>query len=165
MVSSWQLVAERVFTPDDLDEVIGVFNLDEGHDTLWIRVTQLNAGPVTPWAYGILSWQSADGRELGSVKAYGHNNSEVFRLGVGLPPRVRGGSITFTPRAFNLGWIKEGFPWSLRFEAVSGSSAIAVPDDGNRATVMVPAVPEGNALPSYEILDGLAWLFFNIFAR
>ena len=158
-------MGERTFYPDDLNEVIGVFNLDDDHDTLWVLITQVGNPVNQPWSYGILSWRSADGNELGSCKAYGRNQSEVFRLGVGLPPRVRGGSITFSPRAFNLKWIKGGWPWTLRFEAFSGASVIPQPEAKDRATLMVPAVPYGNAQPSYEILDGLALLFFNIFAR
>lgn len=162
---AWTFVGERTFTPDNLTEEVGVFNLDDDHDTLWVRVTQIGEPATEPWAYGILSWKSADGNELGSCKAYGKNHSEVFRLGVGLPPRVRGGVVTFTPRGFNLAWIKNGWPWTLRFEAFSGSSIIVQPDAENRSTLMVPAIPYGNAQPSYEILDGLALLFFNLFAR
>ena len=117
---AWSFVAERTFTPDDLTEVVGNFSLEEGQDTLWVRITQLSGDSPSPWAYGILSWRSSDGNELGSVKAYGLIQSEVYRLGVGRSPLVRDGVITFTPRSFNLGWIRTGFPWPLRFEAASG---------------------------------------------
>ena len=120
-VADWSFIAEKTFTPDDLTEVIGSFSLEEGDDTLWVRLTQLSTS-TSPWSYGILSWRSPEGNELGSVKAYGNIHSEVFRLGVGRAPSVRDGVITFTPRGFNLGWIKNGFPWPLKFEAASGVS-------------------------------------------
>lgn len=122
-MADWSLIAEKTFKPDDLTEVVGSFSMQEGDDTLWIRVTQLTSNQTTPWSYGILSWRSSEGRELGSVKAYGNEASEVFTLGNGRPPMVRNGVITFTPRAFNLGWIRNGFDWPLRFEAASGTTA------------------------------------------
>ena len=121
-MSDWSLIGEKTFTPDDFNEVIGSFSLASGDDTLWIRITQLNEGPDSPWSYGILGWRSSQGYELGSTKAYGQTESEIFRLGVGRSPSDRNGSITFEPRAFNLGWIREGWPWQLRFEAASGST-------------------------------------------
>ena len=160
-VVMWQLVAEKTFRPDDQSEVVGSFSLEPDDDTIWVRLTELR-----PWSYGILSWKTANGYELGSVKAYGQTESEVFRLGVGLSPSNRDGVITFTPRAFNLGWIKNGFPWPLRFEAQSGSVASGgAPAFGDRATLMVPAVPEGNAKPDYTIEDGFAWLIFNFLLK
>ena len=165
MKVDWSFIAEKTFTPDDLTEVIGSFSLEEGDDTLWVRLTQLETR-TSPWSYGILSWRSPEGHELGSVKAYGNLEGEVYRLGVGRTPSVRDGVITFTPRGFNLAWIREGFPWPLKFEAASGGFALPTPEPSlGGGTLMVPAVPEGNAQPSYELLDGLAFLFFNLFAR
>ena len=122
MQADFQLVGEKSFTPNDRNAVIGGFSLGEGDDTLWVRITQLSVERSSPFSYGILSWRTSSGYELGSVKAYGSEESEVFRLGVGLSPSVRDGSIIFTPRGFNLEWIKEGWPWVLRFEADSGKS-------------------------------------------
>lgn len=121
-VTDWSLVGTKTFSPDDFTVVIGSFSLQEGDDTLWVRITQLSGQVNSPFAYGILSWKTAEGYELGSVKAYGETDSEVFRLGVGRPPSLLAGSVTFEPRGFNLGWIKEGFPWKLQFEAASGST-------------------------------------------
>ena len=79
--------------------------------------------PNSPWSYGILSWKTTSGFELGSVKAYGETESEVFRLGIGRPPSERSGQLTFEPRGFNLGWIKNGYPWQLKFECSSGQTS------------------------------------------
>ena len=116
----WTTVGTVTFTPDDLETVVGPFVMGENDDTLWVRMTQLNTSPNKPWSYGILSWKSSNGFELGSVKAYGETESEVFRLGVGRPPYDLNGQLTFEPRAFNLGWIKNGYPWQLKFECASG---------------------------------------------
>ena len=119
----WTTVGTKTFTPDDLEMVIGPFVMDQDADTLWVRITQLNGQTNSPWSYGILSWKSSNGFELGSVKAYGETESEVFRLGVGRPPYERSGQLTFEPRGFNLGWIRNGNPWQLKFECASGTTA------------------------------------------
>jgi hypothetical protein len=118
----WTTVGTITFTPDDLSTVVGPFSLAENHDTIWVRITQLNGQVNSPWSYGILSWKSPNGFELGSIKAYGELESEVFRLGIGRPPYDRTGVLTFEPRSWNLGWIKNGYPWQLKFEASSGQT-------------------------------------------
>ena len=119
----WTTVGSKTFSPDDLETVIGPIEMAEDDDTLWVRITQLNTSPNKPWSYGILSWKSSNGFEIGSVKAYGETESEVFRLGVGRPPYDRSGQLTFEPRGFNLGWIQNGYPWSLKFECASGNTS------------------------------------------
>ena len=93
--SDYTVVGEVNLTPDSVGSVVGAFSLDEGHDTIWIRVTQLNGDGPWPFSYGILSWKTTQGSELGSVKAYGETDSEVFSIGVGRPPLLRTGFITF----------------------------------------------------------------------
>ena len=124
----WTTVGTKTFTPSDLNTVIGPFVMDQDADTLWVRITQLNGQVNSPWSYGILSWKTLNGYELGSVKAYGETESEVFRLGIGRPPYERSGQLTFEPRSFNLGWIKNGYPWELKFECASG---ITTPSGGS----------------------------------
>ena len=119
----WQTVGTRTFAPNDLSEVVGSFSMGEDDDTLWVRITQLNGQVPQVFSYGILSWKTTNGYELGSTKAYGETESEVFRLGIGRPPYERTGELTFEPRGFNLGWIQNGYPWTLKFEAASGQTS------------------------------------------
>ena len=118
--TDWSTVGERTFTPDDLNEVVGSFVMGENDDTLWTRITLLSPAEPWPWSYGILGFKTSNGYELGSVKAYPEVDSEVFRLGVGRPPYERSGVLTFEPRSFNLAWIRNGYPMSLKFECASG---------------------------------------------
>ena len=119
---TWSSVGQHTFLPTDRAVQVGSFDLAPGQDTVWIRITQLNEPATWPWSYGILSWRSSLGLELGSIKAYSTQLGEVFRLGVGLPPLDSTGSIWFEPRGYNLGWLKAGFPWELSFEAQAGTS-------------------------------------------
>ena len=118
--TDWSVVGTRTFTPDDLIEVVGSFSMAEGHDTLWTRITLLSPSTPWPWSYGILGFKTSNGYELGSVKAYPEIDSEVFRLGVGRPPYERSGLLTFEPRSFNLAWVRNGYPLTLKFECSSG---------------------------------------------
>ena len=116
----WSVVGTRTFTPDDLNEIVGSFVMGENHDTLWTRITLLSPATPWPWSYGILGFRTSNGYELGSVKAYPEVDSEVFKLGIGRPPYERTGQLTFEPRSFNLAWIRNGYPMSLKFECASG---------------------------------------------
>ena len=118
--SPWADLGSITVTPTDSVVQVGSFDLVEGADTLWVRMTNTGSGETWPWSYGILSFKTDEGQPLGSTKAFNSYAGEVFRLGVGLAPSVRTGVLTFEPRGFNLGWIKKGNPWNLKFEAQSG---------------------------------------------
>ena len=108
---------------DDL-VLVGPLELAPNADTLWIRITQTSPSGLNNFAYGIVSWQSIDGRSLGSTKFYGSTVGEVFQLPVTRAPAVKQGQLVFMPRLYNLKWAREGGPvWSLTFEASSGSIA------------------------------------------
>ena len=156
-LTGWQLVGELTFHPDDADRVVGTFSIGEDHDTIWVRVTSKTAPTPWPWSYGILGWKTAQGYELGSTKAYSEQVGEVFRLGVGLPPLERSGILTFEPRSYNFAWIKQGNPWTLKFEAQSGTSSSppAGGSFGTRATLSVLS-DLASAGISYAISGGVA---------
>ena len=131
--------------PQDLEVLVGPFLLEEGDDTLWVSVTQTSSPncPVWNYSYGLLSWRSVQGHELGTVKVYGKCDGEVYKLGIGLPPSERYGDLIFTPRSYNRRWISIEDPplWNLSFKAQSGKSSTgSVPDlpaFGTRATLGV----------------------------
>ena len=120
--TQWTDVGQVTVTPNSDQIAVGSFSMGADHDSIWVRITSLSATTPWPWSYGILSWKTTEGYELGSTKAYSATEGEVFRLGTGLQPVVRTGSITFEPRSFNLAWVKKGYPWSLKFQAQSGKS-------------------------------------------
>ena len=136
-------LGEKTVGPNDLRVVVGSFSLGETDDTLWIEVQRTTPRGSWPWSYGILSYQTNFGLELGSTKAYTASEGEVFRLGVGRKPRGRTGSIIYEPRSFNLAWVKNGYPLTLSFSAASG---VASP---------VPAQAGGIAFP----VEGKSWSY------
>ena len=153
--------------PSSID--LGEFSLSEGEDTIWVHMTSKSEGECPwPWSYGLFTWTTENGRELGTVKVNGVCEGEVFRLGVGLTPEFRTGRLGFTPRNYNLKWIELGHPWILSFRLTSGIFNSPVPDPRDTATLIspfVPDVPPGNAHPDYFIEDAFAYLLFNLFLK
>ena len=148
--------------PVDIGEAV----LGEGEDTMWVKVTSLPSGGCPwPWSYGLLTWISENGRELGTVKVNGVCEGEVFKLGVGLAPLFRTGRLSFTPRSYNLKWIELGHPWTLTFSYATGNSSIALP------AVVGAAISgfdpdNGVAGLDWSIEDSIAYLILEyIFSR
>lgn len=129
--------------PTDLAVEVGSFSLEEEHDTVWFEVTQMSPNQTWNYSYGLLWWESAFGRELGTKKVYGNTVGEIHKLGVGRTPRSRSGRVMFSPRSFNNAWISISQPpiWTIAVSAESGkSNAGAIPDVpgfGIRATLGV----------------------------
>jgi hypothetical protein len=121
---AWQSLGSITVGPNDLAVQIGTVDLAAGADTLWVRATQQGGQSPWPYGFGLLSWRTTEGRELGTAKVFGHLEGETYRLGAGLPPVERRGVLWFEPRSYNLQWLKvSGQQWTLGFEQQSGTTA------------------------------------------
>lgn len=130
---TWQPTGEVSVGPNDDRIVIGSISLQPSDDTIWIRCRQTTGQSPWPYGFGLLSWQTEHGRELGTSKVYGHSEGETFRLGTGLSPMVRTGLLVLEPRSYNLAWIRASAAvWRLSFEHKTGS---AMPNVGGGFTV------------------------------
>ena len=143
--------------PQDREVLVGPFLMEEDADTIWVTITQTTPQDETwNFSYGLLTWRTVQGQELGTIKVYGHPDGETYKLSVGLPPRERYGDLIFTPRAYNRRWIGIENPpiWSLSFAAQSGKSGAGsapdLPSFGTRATLGVFADLIGSRI-SYAI--------------
>lgn len=155
---SWETVGTVSVGPQDREVLVGSFSLDEDDDILFLRLTQTS--PATPWnySYGLVTFRSSIGQELGTTKVYGSIYGECYRLGIGRAPSERSGSIYFTPRAYNRGWISIANPplWTLELEAQSGS------ESSGSTVVFVPSAALGvlsdlaNSAVSYAVTEGIA---------
>ena len=123
---SWTSVGSVNVGPQDREVLVGSFTMQPDDDTIWFRVTQLSPDQRWNYSYGLITWKTSFGQELGTQKVYGDRDSEVYTLGVGLAPLERTGSVLFTPRAYNRAWINSAEPpiWSLTFEAQSGKTGV-----------------------------------------
>ena len=113
-------VGEFTVGPTDTIVEVGSFDMEEGDDTIWFEVQRTSPSGSWPWSYGILSWRSSFGNELGSCKAYASEDGEVYKLTVGKEPRSREGTVYYEPRAYNLAWIKKDNELTLSISAESG---------------------------------------------
>ena len=135
---SFTEVGEFTVGPTDTVVEVGSFDLKEGDDTLWVEVQRTSPDQGWPWSYGILSWKSSFGLELGSCKAYASKEGEVYKLSVGRAPRSREGKIYYEPRSYNLAWIKKDYDLTLSVSARSGvTTAEATKYGGNFAYPVV----------------------------
>ena len=153
-MADWQFVDQITVTPDTISVDVGSFSMGDGDDTVWVDVQRVGGDSSWPWSYGLLSWRTAFGYELGSVKAYTELSGEVFRLGVGRAPRSRDGVLTYEPRSYNRQWIKRGNPLTLSFSAVSGVTA-AAPVPTTAGSIAMPV--DGG---TWQYQDGLVQLKF-----
>lgn len=117
---AWTRIGSVTVRPEtDEVEVGAIVVPPQGGIELMIRQTSPVQG--FRFAYGIVSYRSTRGRELGSVKAWAGPDWEAFRLGENLSALDRSGVLLFRPRSINLRWVKAGFPWSLEFMADVGA--------------------------------------------
>ena len=152
VAAEWTDLGARTVGPNDLRVVVGSFSIGETDDTIWVEVQRTGPSGPWPWSYGILSWQTNFGLELGSTKVYTASAGEVYRLGVGRAPRSRTGSIVYEPRSFNLAWVKNGNPLTLAFFAASGVTT------GTAATGGGVAFPVEGGEWIYDAVSGLVRL-------
>lgn len=166
MSQEWKLLGTKSFKPSDLSEVVGSFSLEEGADTLWIRITLLSPSTPWPWSYGIIGFKTASGYELGTQKAYAKTDAEVYRLGVGRTPSERDGVLTYEPRSFNLRWIKEGYPLVLKFEYASEQkSETPFLNDDAIGSFETFDPDNGAAGMDFSLFDGLSALILYFLGR
>lgn len=122
-LAGWSRVGTIAVTATSGPILIGDLTMPADADTIWVRAQQLGGESPWPYGYGLLTWKTAAGRELGTVKCFGHSEGEVLRLGVGLKPGEKVGQLVFQPRAYNLSWIKaSGANWMLAFDQQTGVS-------------------------------------------
>ena len=158
---SWKTVGTVSVGPSDREVLVGSFSMaDEDDDTIFLRVTQTS--PTTPWNYsfGLVTFRSTVGQELGTTKVYGSIYGEAYRLGIGLPPLVRTGNIYFTPRAYNRGWISIADPpkWNLELEAQSGNTTCGGGGDSNGGAFGGLLSDTAGALLTYAFREGFAYI-------
>ena len=158
---SWKTVGTVSVGPSDREVLVGSFSMaEEDDDTIFLRVTQTS--PTTPWNYsfGLVTFRTSVGQELGTAKVFGSIYGESYRLGIGLPPLVGTGNIYFTPRAYNRGWISIAEPpkWNLELEAQSGRTAGGGGSGSVGGAIGGVLSDTAGAVLSYAFREGFAYL-------
>ena len=166
-LQGWRNPATVTVTPSTPDPVeVTDLALGPDDDTIWVHVSSSGTEDCPwPWSYALLTWVNSQGRELGSVKIHGVCEGEVFRLGNGLPPVERAGSIRIYPRSYNLKWVELGHPWTLDFRFQTGSSSQGSVGGVGDSTLGTFDPDNGAAPLDFALEDGFAVLLFNLFFR
>jgi hypothetical protein len=117
---AWTRIGTVTVSPETELAVIGPVTVPQVGG-VEVSVRQISpAGPFR-FAYGLLSFESGNGRDLGTVKVWATEQHTSYRLGDGLSTQDPDGRLVFEPRSYNLRWVKAGWPWTLEFLADVGT--------------------------------------------
>jgi hypothetical protein len=143
---AWTRVGSITVRPESDVVRVGVIEVPpQGGIELMVR--QVSPYQGFNFAYGLVSFRSPLGRELGTVKCWPGPEWTAFALGEGLSSLSRAGELLFEPRSYNLRWVKAGFPWSVEFMADIGfdlpQDRVRVPGFVNTIDILLPLVKVG----------------------
>lgn len=143
---AWQRIGSITVGPDSDEVQVGQIQVPpQGGIELMVRQTSPYQG--FKYAFGLVSFRSALGLELGTVKCWPVREWTAFKLGDGLSSLSRSGALVFEPRSYNLQWIKRGFSLALEFMADLTddlpADRVRVPGFVNKVDVFLPLVKVG----------------------
>lgn len=137
---AWQLIGQVTVTPTTDEAVVGPIQVPTfGGVELKLRQT---APTPFRWGYGLLSYRTGNGLELGTIKVWPRQEFSNYLLGAGLSVADNTGVLVFEPRSYNLRWVLAGFPLTVQ---VLADLASDLPADRYRADGF--AVGSGESLP------------------
>lgn len=143
-----------------LDEKILVGTVDVPAQGLEVRVVQISSSPFQTLSHGLLYVKTAAGRDLGTIKVWGHPEGEDYRLGEGRSTSIGIAELWFEPRLYNLKWLRAGAPvsWALKFYAQPATVTSPTESGGGGAfgTSWLGAFSTGNgAVLASTVRNGL----------
>jgi len=108
---TWQLIGSATITPETPEVELGPITVPSTGG-LQVKIRQLYETPFR-WGFGLLSYRSANGRELGTIQVWPREEFTSYRLGADLTVIDNVGVLVFEPRANNLRWVMAGFPLTV----------------------------------------------------
>jgi len=112
---AWQYIGSVTVTPFSDELVVGSITVPT-FGGFAVKVLQTTSTPFQ-FGYGLLSYRSTYGRELGVTRVWPRPEFTSYVLGQGLTVVDNVGLLVFEPRTWNLRWVKAGFPLSIDFLA------------------------------------------------
>ena len=114
---TWRRVGSLTVTASDDVLTVGPLSFSP-NDGIQVRVVQTSPVSVWKYSYGLLWVETIYGRDLGTIKVYGHTEGADYRLGAGLSSLLGDGVLKFSPRLWNRKWLQaSGETWGLQFWA------------------------------------------------
>jgi hypothetical protein len=117
---AWSTVGTVSISPTTDQAVVGPVEVP-ATGGLRVRVQQLGSTPFQ-WGFGLLSYQSSNGLELGTIQVYPRSISSSYLLGAGMTVDDTSGQLIFEPRNWNLKWVQAGFSLSIVVLAFVGGT-------------------------------------------
>lgn len=109
---SWAVIGGASFSPTTQEATVGSVTVpDSGGLAVKVRLTT-----PAPFQFGycLLSYRSAFGRELGTIRVWPRAETTAYLLGEGLTVLDNSGVLVIEPRSWNLRWVAAGFPLSVQ---------------------------------------------------
>lgn len=125
---AWQLIGSVTVSPTTTEATVGPIEVPT-FGGVELKLRQVSPTPFR-WGYGLLSYRTGNGLELGTIKVWPRLEFSNYLLGAGLTVSDNTGVLVFEPRAFNLRWVLAGFPLTIEVLADLASN---LPSDRFRA--------------------------------
>ncbi len=108
---AWQLIGSVTVTPETTEAVVGPIEVPT-FGGVEVKLRQVAPTPFR-WGYGLLSYRTGNGLELGTIKVWPRLEFSNYLLGAGLSVVDNTGVLVFEPRTYNLRWVLAGFPLTV----------------------------------------------------
>ena len=143
---SWSVVGTATVSPSSEEVTVGEVTVPESGG-LRLKVRLLTAAPFQ-FGYCLLSYRSAFGKELGTIRVWPRTETTSYHLGENLQAMDREGVLVLEPRSWNLRWVLAGFSLSVQVladvEAGLPVDRFAPAGFADPAGAALPLVPSGS---------------------
>lgn len=112
---AWQRIGSVSISPTTTEAVVGAIEVPT-FGGVEVKVRQVGSSPFQ-WGYGLLSYRTSNGREMGTIRVWPRQEFSNYLLGAGLTVVDNSGVLVFEPRTWNLRWVLAGF--SLTVEVLA----------------------------------------------
>lgn len=143
---AWQSIGTVTVSPTTTEAVVGPIEVPT-YGGVELKIRQTSSTPFR-WGFGLLSFKSGNGYELGTIKVWPRPTFSNYKLGAGLGVVSNSGILVFEPRSFNLRWVLAGF--SLSLQVLADIASDLPPDrvlaDGfSNGSDLIPLVLSGSS--------------------
>lgn len=121
---AWQLIGSITVGPNTTEATVGAIEVPT-YGGIQVKIRQTTPTPFR-WGYGLLSYRSANGLELGTIKVWPRTEFSSYVLGARHLVNDNYGVLVFEPRTWNLRWVLAGF--SLGLEVLADIATDLPPD-------------------------------------
>lgn len=105
---TWQNIGTVTISPTSDEAVVGPIEVP-AFNGFEVRVRLLSGPHPFQFGYGLLSYRSSYGKELGTIRVWPKTEAEDYLLGHGMTAQDTTGVLVFEPRTWSLRWVKAGF--------------------------------------------------------